>query len=332
MYVLNITMKYRNRVLLWKLASGTVCSMYEYSKLGRLPPMAPRCLYSTSDVLVIEDLAPFGFKIFDRREGFCMKRCMVVMRTLARFHAASAVLHQQEPESMEAFQNSVFSEPLTQARLGDYFTGMTNLLADEVTKWAEFSDELVKKLRIMAPRMVQLAALASKRDEGRFNVLTHDDLWINNIMFRGYDDVRLIDFQVSHFTSPGNDLQFFVCTSAADEVRKGHITTLLQEYHSTLCESLIAMDYDGKILTFKEVEDEYNRSSLYGFIMAAVFLPATLCRPGCAVPSFDSECSQMDGNIYDGSKFRDVMRAMLPEFQAQGAFELAEKLLSYSCV
>jgi hypothetical protein len=43
-------------------------------------------------LLVMEDLAPLGFKMACRRSGLDMNHCILAIRGLARFHAASVAL------------------------------------------------------------------------------------------------------------------------------------------------------------------------------------------------------------------------------------------------
>jgi hypothetical protein len=46
------------------------------------------------------------------------------MRLLAKFHAASVVLHDQDPESMSIYDQSLFAEPAVREGLGNFFSGM----------------------------------------------------------------------------------------------------------------------------------------------------------------------------------------------------------------
>ena len=105
---------------------------------------------------------------------------------------------------------------------------MTRLLADEIVNWPGYGERYSKKIRDMSGRMIQLAAEAAKRREDRFNVLTHDDLWVNNMLFRSPDGVRFIDFQMPHYASLGNDLQLFLTSSSNAEVRQNHFDSCLK--------------------------------------------------------------------------------------------------------
>jgi hypothetical protein len=45
------------------------------------------------------------------------------MRTLAKFHAASVVLHEQDPNSMKEYDNSFFADPGVHESWSGFFSG-----------------------------------------------------------------------------------------------------------------------------------------------------------------------------------------------------------------
>lgn len=292
---------------------------------GETHPIGPQHIYSSSGVLVMDDLAASGFEMKNRIEGLDLEHSLLVVRALAKFHAASIILHQEDPEALKMYDRSLFSEVVMQDNMRAYFTGMTCLLADEVETWPEFGEKYAKKLRAMAPKMVELCEFGARREEGRFNVLTHDDLWVNNLLFRGLKEVRFIDFQLPHFASAGNDLQVFFGTSLTDEVRQNHLDTLFKEYYTSLCDVLNALDCKDLLISLEQLKEEYARSSVYGIMVAALFVPATLSRPGYEVPLFCKDQSLVNASIYTETRSMKVTREMFCELQKQGAFKRAEK-------
>ena len=62
--------------------------------LGPDEKLNGRGLYTQENppLLVIEDLAPLGFRMADRQAGLDLNHCLLAIRGLARFHASSVAL------------------------------------------------------------------------------------------------------------------------------------------------------------------------------------------------------------------------------------------------
>lgn len=58
--------------------------------------LSGKCLYTQYDnplaMLVIEDLAPLGFRMADREAGLDLQHCILAIRGLAKFHASSVAV------------------------------------------------------------------------------------------------------------------------------------------------------------------------------------------------------------------------------------------------
>ena len=76
----------------------------------------------------------------ERRRGLDLAHCLLAVRMLAKFHAASVVLHDQDPESMSIYGQNFFSEPETREGLhkfisGTYFQSQISLLTQSILKF-----------------------------------------------------------------------------------------------------------------------------------------------------------------------------------------------------
>jgi hypothetical protein len=86
-------------------------------------PLSPKCIQAYKGFLVLEDLSAVGFRMLDRLQGLDLDHCLLVMRALAKFHAASVVLHQQDPDSMKEYEVNFFSETSIKDKMKRFFKG-----------------------------------------------------------------------------------------------------------------------------------------------------------------------------------------------------------------
>lgn len=90
---------------------------------GECSQFLARYLYSCPGTIVMQDLCAEGFKMAERRQGLDLSHCLLVMRMLARFHAASVVLHDRDPEAMSLYDKNFFSEPELRESLQNFVSG-----------------------------------------------------------------------------------------------------------------------------------------------------------------------------------------------------------------
>ncbi|XP_071579972.1 uncharacterized protein [Temnothorax nylanderi] len=85
-------------------------------------------------LLVIEDLAPLGFRMADRLSGLDLAHTILALDGLARFHAASVAICEKEPKQKEMYTKGIFNDqyPL---ELRNFFVMSCKALADEVANW-----------------------------------------------------------------------------------------------------------------------------------------------------------------------------------------------------
>ena len=160
---------------------------------GEFQPCTAKCLYyhsgSPAYALVLDDLKEKGFRMADRTVGLDMQHCLLVMKTLARSHAASAVLHLKDPEIFKPFDES-FDSKRQRKTLGLIFHSVMESLAKEVEKWPIYKDRFASKLHRVADNGVDFMIKVLEKNDDDFNVFIHGDLWLNNMMFRYSDDTQ----------------------------------------------------------------------------------------------------------------------------------------------
>lgn len=133
--------------------------------------------------LMFEELSDEIFRRVDRRSGLDVKHLKVVLRNLAKLHAASAALplenfsHHHEPNISEYFKvfHSLFVNCVQ---------SLSEQILDETYEEAEV---LAIKLKAFERNMIDKSSEAFMLGADDFGVLCHGDLWLNNLLF-DYDD------------------------------------------------------------------------------------------------------------------------------------------------
>ncbi|XP_067009855.2 uncharacterized protein [Anabrus simplex] len=313
-----------------EMLSKTLPEMY-----GLLKNIAPKlrmtpdyidCV-SDASVLIMEDLSETGFRLA-KRNGLDLAHCMMVMKYLGVFHALSVAINEHKPDLLNLYRQNVFCDE-TRDYMGSYLMSTIRSLASEVEKWPGYKEEYTEKLIKVADNSWKKIRESTTKDES-FNVLNHGDLWVNNIMFRystggEIEDLRFIDFQMPHFTSPAIDLHYFMYSSPEPEVRACHYDTLLLEYHKHLSDTLDLLGTARKALTFDQLRTDLNKRMFYAFFAACSCLPNILSDPD---QGFDLESSLESGEnpssnnrkMFESEIYKREIQRLLPIFDQHGIF------------
>ena len=103
---------------------------------------APKCYYlmeNPSQIFVMEDLKESGFVVVDRQAGLDLEHCKLLIKKLAKYHAASMILAENEPDSMDLFdfgminKNSSFGSAVP-----SMFIASLGSLIEETSSWPDF--------------------------------------------------------------------------------------------------------------------------------------------------------------------------------------------------
>ncbi|KAK7869207.1 hypothetical protein R5R35_001149 [Gryllus longicercus] len=216
-------------------------ALLEEAAPGRFPPLAPRCYHhgtSPVEFLVMEDLAPSGFKLADRKRGLGLRHSLLALRSLARFHAASHALLRRQPELVEKLDNTWRA---IDKSMRVFVKGQIQGAVEATRSWPGF-EECADRLEKFKDVAMDMFAQLNDPKDGAFNVITHGDYWMNNMMFC-YEDGevkghRALDLQIAHVASPAIDLVYFLTSSLNDHIHEHHQDLLLREYHCELKETM----------------------------------------------------------------------------------------------
>lgn len=136
---------------------------------------------SSSKYSMIEEF-PYHQKKVDRKYGLDVHRLKLVVAKLAKFHAATAFLYEDNEDLFDHHQQPNIT---TNFRLfHSLFETCFSTIADG---FSMDDDKLRGKLQNFKHFMIERVSDALTLQNGEFGVLCHGDLWLDNLLFR-YDD------------------------------------------------------------------------------------------------------------------------------------------------
>lgn len=193
-----------------------------------------------NECLLLEDLSVRNFRMIDKyTEAVTADHVNLVLKALAKFHAISFALRDQQPEKFLKFASKLKETFISEENihLHDYFDGMKARIRGILLK-VEADEHLITKIETLfeRPAIKILTDCLSKQYE---TAILHGDVWQNNTLFR-YDDkgipieVNLIDWQVCRNASPVLDVLYFLFGCTTKELRDDHYEDFLNVYHEQL--------------------------------------------------------------------------------------------------
>ncbi|XP_046749904.1 uncharacterized protein LOC124413400 [Diprion similis] len=311
--------------------SVTLPKMNEVSSKASLPPLGAECLYHQYEKpthVVIEDLAPKGFTMADRENGLDLDHCLVAIRNLARFHAASVALLEKDPDALATYNKGLYRKNQTPLLI-NYLKGCVRSLANVTSDWRELSPRISEKILKLSDVVFDKGCEAVQFRKDEFTVLNHGDLWINNILFV-YDErcqpvnSIFVDFQLCYRGSPANDILYFIGTSPTDDVRVLHRELLLREYHTSLAIAMVNMNCSTEVPSFENLQDVLKKRAFLEVVANMVSLPIVMIEKGADLDlsKIADSADESSHSGYHRKAYKEVMVRVLPLYDSLGLLDV----------
>ncbi|XP_076295629.1 uncharacterized protein LOC143216455 [Lasioglossum baleicum] len=252
------------------------------------------------DLIAMEDLREKGFKMADRRKGLELDHLKGALKALAGFHALSLTLRETRPEEFARLTDpdgghgirEVLFRTENEEWYRQYYHEAAKNAIEMVsealpTRMEHKRPEIMEKLRafldddVFFRTMSEVAAV-----RGPLTVFCHGDCWTNNILFKddaepNEEDVCLVDFQLTRVGSLALDLVNFLYCCTTGEIRRAHMTQLLQHYHFHLMSSLHILNPEHPAkdpsVMWELLNEEMRRCGRFGIGIALDILPISTC-------------------------------------------------------
>ncbi|XP_047492827.1 uncharacterized protein LOC125041686 [Penaeus chinensis] len=259
------------------------------SRLGCPPIAVAKCFFcsleESKEVLILEDLRPRGFKMWDRRRGIDATHARLVLQEIGRFHAASLLLESELPGKDilrtysldDHFMSSETTKKTFSEMASCQLEGTAHIL-EKIPKYERVCQWLHKTKDEYMDMFIEMLDPANYKPP--FFVLNHGDCWNNNLLFR-YDDtgspvqVMLVDLQVVRKVSPALDLNYFLYSSFNGPVRKQNLEEFLKVYHDAFCHVMSTGGFEQPF-SVDQLRDEFRDKMLFGCLSGMMLIPIVL--------------------------------------------------------
>ncbi|CAK1589825.1 unnamed protein product [Parnassius mnemosyne] len=242
-----------------------------------------------NDVVCLEDASLDSFGSAIRQEGIDFDHCLVTVKTLAKYHAISFAMRDQDPEAFDRVSKEIF-ETYYDERLWNWYSRfwhrISNIAIDAVER--EYPNSIyVEKIKQFAVPERYIDMIKAVKDTTN-GVISHGDSWTNNFLYRYQDnrpvDAKIIDFQLTRCASPVLDLAFFIYACTNRELRQKYYKDLLKYYYDVLSNQIRDMGSDpDKVYSWDVFMGEMTKYSYFGLAFSFESTPFIVLAPEDAV-------------------------------------------------
>ncbi|XP_062556228.1 uncharacterized protein LOC134221062 [Armigeres subalbatus] len=247
------------------------------SKLGGAVELAPQLIYSSdvpSNLMVLEDLTVRGYSVENQQLGLNLEQSKMAIEKLAFFHAASAVLIDENPEDYTKFAKGTFHADYKDKL--KYFSDALTAVVDNASELGIDSNVAIK-LKTLPIKTIQKAIDSYGSDFYGLKVLNHGDFWTNNIMYKYKNnelvDAIFVDYQNCVIGSPIIDLTYFLTSSPAYDVLEESKDALIYTYYETLSLLLQRLNYKKPVPTLVDLQVELYKHGALEVIFSLTTAP-----------------------------------------------------------
>ncbi|XP_058117662.1 uncharacterized protein LOC131260028 [Anopheles coustani] len=286
----------------------------------------PRLIYASEvphTILILEDVSGKGWQTGQYITS--LEEVIPAIKTIAKFHAASVVLQQDNPSFSIEYQCSVMEK--LRALDGMLRKSFVDLLA--FMRSTDGFEQLVAPVEKLQGTLLDGLIQSYAPSTSCMNVLVHGDFHSKNLLHQittagsqQICDTMLIDYQICSWTTPAVDLFYLLDTIVDQALKERYRDELIYVYHEEFASLLRRLGYLGHITTLLELQMELlQKGALELFHYVALYPFRFVDRSTVDYEQLLSGAAQ--NPAASSPVYKRVMRTVLTRFLHQGVMETA---------
>lgn len=257
---------------------------------GQYPLCMPEFIYGecTEDAynLVMLDINYLDYFTRQKTEGLDLIRLKLAVTQLARLHAISYA-YDERHNFLQNFPQFKYSTDTSTLLKNIVYVSLENCIDFLESRSYKSYNEMAHKLKVGKSKLpAKLAHLCDDQTQHKLLCLTHGDFWSGNLLFKSEirgrkkipTSIMVIDWQLTQWNNPVFDVHYLLSTSTTYVTRKNHTEEILKHYHDTFTEIIRAMGTQIPNWKYKHFKQEYERTSLLGFLCGVCLIQGTLSK------------------------------------------------------
>ncbi|XP_033232393.1 uncharacterized protein [Drosophila pseudoobscura] len=297
------------------------------------PSQEPKLAYT----VLMNDLGQDGFKNLNRLECLNLEQTKFVLRKMAQYHAATAMMIQVYGPYPDTLMNGIFGankdaiKAFMDGMLGAFQITFMEHLKD-LKDGEKYRDKLTKTFSQFVTEFVKL----SEYDPSEFNVLSHGDCWTNNLLFKldpngEIEDMVFVDFQNPKYGSPVQDLFYFIITSVHIDYKLAYFDFFVKHYHDQLTKHLDLLGFTGRQPSLRELHMQFYKYGEWALYSSITVLPVVLLDPteGATFENFmggTEAAANFKNLLYSNPRYRSYIEQILPWLDNRGLLDVDQPI------